>query len=125
MGLFDFLKPKKNEFKDTLSQLVNSYFPKGEKDINAGTEELLYILNNSIDKSEAKVIFIQSFAMCQLSEKFDKEDLKAHLKGYCIQHFNEAQIGKFYGYLTALTAAKMIHKKTPSEVIRRGDSYFW
>ena len=30
MGLFDFLKPKKAELDDNLSQLLKAFFPKGE-----------------------------------------------------------------------------------------------
>jgi hypothetical protein len=31
MGLFDFLKPKKNPLDEMLDNLSNSIFPKGEK----------------------------------------------------------------------------------------------
>jgi len=33
MGLFDFLKPKKNPMEEMMEKISNSIFPKGEKDI--------------------------------------------------------------------------------------------
>lgn len=125
MGLFDFFKPKKNELKDNLAHIFNSYFPKGEKDINAGTDELLFILNNKISRYEAKNIFIKSVTLSRIAEKFDKGRLKVHLSRYCLHYFNENQINKFYDYLVALSAAMMSHRRTPSEVIKKGDDYRW
>ena len=125
MGLFDFLKPKKNPMEEMMEKISNSIFPKGEKDIDAGTKELLHILNNKIDYDTAKSIFLKSAAISRISEKFDKERLKSHLAGYCIQHFSDEQVEKFHGYLTALSAAMMIHRRTPSEVRREGDKHVW
>lgn len=125
MGLFDFLKQKKDPIEEMMEKISNSIFPKGEKDINAGTKELLYILNNKIDYDTAKLIFLRSAAISRISEKFDKERLKSHLAGYCIQHFNNEQVEKFYGYLTALSVAMMVQRRTPSEVRREGNVYVW
>lgn len=125
MGLFDFLKPKKNPMEEVFQKLSNSTFPKGEKDMNAATDELLHILNNQIGRDEAKQIVIKSVAISRISKEFSKERLRQHLQGYCINHFNEAQIEKFHGYLVALSAAMLIHRRTPSEVRREGDAYVW
>ena len=125
MGLFDFFKKKKSPMEEMLEKMTNSFFPKGEKDIEAGTSELLFILENKINKETAKSIFLKSVSISRISQKFDKQRLKAHLAGYAIQHFNEQQIDKFYGYLVALSAAMMIHQRTPSEVRREGDNYVW
>ncbi|GEM_PF-1441217 len=125
MGLFDFLKPKKNPMEEMMEKISNSIFPKGEKDIDAGTKELLYILNYKIDYDTAKSIFLRSAVISRISEKFDKERLKTHLAGYCLQHFSDEQVEKFHEYLIALSAAMMIHRRTPSEVRREGDTYVW
>lgn len=125
MGLFDFLKPKKNPMEEMMESISNSIFPKGDKDIEAGTTELLHILNNKIDFETAKNIFLKSAIISRISEKFDKNRLKSHLAGYCIQHFNNEEFEKFYGYLTALSTAMLIHRRTPSEVRREGDTYIW
>lgn len=110
------------EFKEKLS---NSIFPKGERDIDAGTKELLYILNNSTDYETAKNIFLKSIVISRIAQNFDKGRLKSHLQGYCIQHFNENQIDLYYGYLMALKAAMDYSRRTPSEVKRDGDNYVW
>jgi hypothetical protein len=126
MGLFDFFKPKQSDLSIKLQQMINDFFPKGEKDIQAGTDELLFILDNRISQSEARNILIKSVALSRISEQqFNKERLKTHLAGYCIQYFNDKQIEKFHGYLGALTVAMKIHGSTPSEVKRNGNGYFW
>lgn len=125
MGFFDFLKPKKNKLNQKFEQINNDIFPKGRKDIESAVNELLLILNNSIGKSEAEVIVMKSVFISRISEKFDKERLRTHLAGYCIQHFDEPQISKFWQYLSAIKAAKMIHDRTPSEVSRDGEDYVW
>jgi hypothetical protein len=125
MGLFDFFKPKQNSLSIKLQQIINEFFPKGEIDIQAGTAELLFILNNSISQGEARNILIKSVALSRISEQFTKERLKTHLAGYCIQYFNDKQIEKFHGYLAAIAVAMEVHGSTPSDVKRNGDGYFW
>ena len=125
MGLFDFLKPKKTELDDNLSQLLKTFFPKGETDITAGTNELLLILNNSINKNEARNIFVKSVSISRVASNFDKERLVKHLDGYYLQHFNEQQLDKFFNYLTALTVAMKVHGSSPVEIKRDGDAYVW
>lgn len=125
MGLFDFLKPKKSELNDSMAHLHASIFPKGEKDMNAVTEELLLILNNKINKNEATDIALKAIAISRISQNFNRDRLKSHLAGYCLHHFNDRQIDKFYNYLAALSTAWTIHQRTPSEVKRVGDDYLW
>src|SRR5690606_4839493 len=125
MGLFDFLKPKKTELDENLSQLLKAFFPKGETDINAGTNELLFILNNTIGMHEARNIFVKSVSISRVSSNFDKQRLVNHLKGYCLQHFNEKQLDKSFDYLTALTVAMKVHGSSPVEIKRDGDAYVW
>ena len=125
MGFFDFLKPPPNPLGEIFEKMSNSIFPKGEKDIDAGTKELLHILNNKIDYDTAKSIFLKSVVISRISESFDKERLRAHLAGYCLNHFNDAQVASYYNYLVALSTAMMIHRRTPSEVKRNGDIYSW
>ena len=125
MGLFNFKKNKKTELNDNLAKMLNAFFPKGETDINAGTDEVLLILNNKINREEARNILVKSVAISRISEKFEKERLISQLKGYCIHHFNDAQIDKFFNYLTALAIAMKIHGSTPVEIKRDGDSYVW
>lgn len=125
MGLFDFLKPKKDSLNDNLSQMLSTFFPKGETDINTGTDELLQILNNKIERKLARDIFVKSVSMSRISAKFDRERLVNHLRGYCLQHFNDEQIDKFLTYLNTLTMALAIHGSPPSQVKRKGDGYAW
>lgn len=125
MGLFDFLKPKKDSLNDNLSQMLNAFFPKGETDINAGTDELLLILNNKIDRKLARDIFVKSVSMSRISAKFDRERVVNHLRGYCLQHFNDEQIDRFLTYLNTLTMALAIHGSPPSQVKRQGEGYAW
>jgi hypothetical protein len=125
MGFLSFLRHKKIPLKERLDKMFDSMFPKGEKDVKAGTKELLCILNNKIDYGTARTIFLKSIAISRIAKEFDKERLKIHLTGYCIHHFNEAQIEKYYNYLVALSTAMLIHNRTPSEVRRVGDAYVW
>jgi len=125
MGFFDFFKSKKKPGNELLESLTNSLFPKGIKDIQAGTNELLYILNNKIDSSIAENIFVKSSAISRIAKDFDKERLKLHLSGYCIQYFNDSQIDKYYNYLKTLSIAILIDNRTPSEVRRVGENYVW
>jgi hypothetical protein len=116
MGFFDFLKPKKSELEETMEKMIASIFPKGPKDIDAITDELMRILDNKIRRQEARNIAIKSTSLSRISEKFDEERLKLHLKGYCLHHFNDQQIKQFHGYLVFLTVASAMFGKTPSEV---------
>lgn len=125
MGIFNFFNSKKNEQKDAVPHMFNSIFPKGRKDMYAGADELLRILNNSITREEARDILVKSAALSRITKKFDKERLITHLSGYCLHHFNEKQIEQFYNYLVALSAAMLIHRRTPSEIRREGETYLW
>ena len=126
MSIFNLFKAKKsNPFEEIREKMMNSMFPKGPKDIDAGAKELLYILNNKIDIQTSRTIFMKSYTICTVAEKFDVERLKTHLKGYCIQHFEEKQIEQFYSYLVALNTAMTVNRRTPSEVRREGNSYLW
>lgn len=125
MGLFDFLKPKLNPMADIFERMSNQIFPKGQKDIDAATSELLFILNNKISRDAAKSIFLKSVVISRISENFDEERLKAHLAGYCIEHFTESQIQNFFNYLVALKTAITVNQRTPSEVRREGEIYIW
>ncbi len=123
MGLFDFLKPKKSELNETLAHMSASFFPKGEKDINAVTDAVLHILNNKISREDAKNIALKSVAISRISKEFSKDRLRMHLSGYCLQHFNDKQVETFHGYLSLLTIGSMMFRKTPSEIVREGDTW--
>lgn len=124
MGLFDFFKPKKNkELNNTLAKLNETFFPKGKKDMEAVTDAVLYILDYKIDKDEAQTIAVRSVAISRISENFSQERLKQHLSGYSLHHFNDSQIEKFHGYLSLLSIASMMFKKSPSEVVRQNDTW--
>src|SRR5690606_3734876 len=122
MRLSDFLKPKKTELDDNLSQLLKAFFPKGETDINAGTNELLLILNNSIHQNEATNIFVKAVSMSRVTSNFHKERLIKHLSGCCVQQFNEQELDKFFNYLTAWTVAMKVHGSSPVEITRDVDA---
>lgn len=123
MGLFNFLRPKKIDFNNILAQMHSRLFPNGQKDITAVTDALLLILNHKISKEEAESIAVKSVALSRITEKFNKERLKQHLKGYCIQYFNDEQIKAFHGYLAFLIYADIMFGKTPSDVV--GNGVFW
>lgn len=127
MGFFDFLKPKQNNQKnDNFARWDATWFPKGEMDINYAIKELLFILNNKIESSEAETIIIKSIAISNIAQEFNKERLKLHLAGYCLNHFNEAQIDAFYNYLQACKVGRLMNQKTPSEITRLEDNgYAW
>ena len=125
MGLFDFLKPKKSPLDAMMEKMHHSFFPKGQKDIDAATNELLQILNNKISRQEAGSILLKSIMISAISEKFTEERLRQHLAGYCIQHFNSAQVKRFYEYLGSIAVAKMVHNRTPSEIRRTAEGYEW
>jgi hypothetical protein len=125
MGLFDFFKPKKPKIKEVFEKISNQMFPKGEKDINAGADELMRILKNKINKDLAKNIFLKSMAISKIVENFDEERLRMHLGGYCLEYFTTDEVKFFHSYLMALNAAMRIHGKTPSEVTREGEIYYW
>ena len=98
-------------------------FPKGQKDIDAITDALLYILNNKVSRSEAQTIAVKSVTISRISEEFSRERLKQHLAGYCLKYFNEKQIETFHGYLSFLIVADTMFKKSPSELVRQGDTW--
>ncbi|MBP6870984.1 MAG: hypothetical protein KBC43_03165 [Bacteroidales bacterium] len=123
MGLFDFLKPNKKEINNELTQMNASFYPKGAKDINAVTDEVLYILDNKISRDEARTIALRSVTISRISSEFSEERLKRHLAGYCLHHFNDNQVKKFHGYLSFLTIASVMFKASPSEVVRDGDMW--
>ena len=128
MGLFDFLKPKKNPTRKVLRNfhlMMKSTFPKGDKDINAAANELLYILDNRISQDEAQEIVRLSTGISRISRDFTKERLRQHLAGYCLHHFTDSQVEEFHRYLNDLTDAMMINGRSPSEVTREGDLYIW
>ena len=125
MRIFDFFKPQKKPLNEFVESMTNSMFPKGKKDIQAGTNELLFILNNKIDYNTAEGIFVRSTALSRISKEFDRERLRSHLSGYCIEHFDNSQIDKYFDYLTALSFAMILNNRTPSEVRREGSIYVW
>ena len=124
MGLFDFLKPKKSPLHEMMEKMNNSLFPKGQKDIDAATEELLQILNRKVSLKEAQTILMKSIAISAISSNFTEERLRQHLAGYCIQHFSGAQVKRFYEYLASIATAKMSNR-TPSEITRTATGYTW
>lgn len=125
MGLFDFLKPKQDNLQDTTAALLKSFFPKGQEDINAGTNMLLLILNNRIGREEAQNILIKAVSISRISSSFDEARLHTHLSGYCLHHFNQAQVNSFYNYLLALTMSQKFNNISPAGVRKEGEAYVW
>lgn len=125
MGLFDFLKTKPSKVHELFIKMEANIFPKGEIDRNAVVNELLNILDNKISRSEALDIFLKSVFISYFSENFDIDQLRDHLMGYCLDRFSENQLDRFYKYLLAIKAANRFSRKSPSEIWREGDAYFW
>jgi hypothetical protein len=96
MGLFDFFKPKKNPMQELFENMNNNMFPKQDKDISAATDELLNILHYKIEREEAKSIILRAIPLSRIAKEFSEARLRVHLEGYCLQHFNNEQVGKFY-----------------------------
>lgn len=125
MGLFDFLKPKKSIANNAFEKLSSSMFPNGNKDIEAGAEEVMNILENRVDKSTAKSILVKSVAISQIAENFDENRLIVHLEGYCIQYFDEVKMKQFYSFLRAIEEAALVSRKGASEIRRENEQYVW
>ncbi len=125
MGIFDLFKKKKTPMEELYEKMSNMIFPKGPKDIDAGTAELLSILNHKVSEETAKSVFLKSAFISRIVENFDEDRLRSHLAGYALQHFNQRQLVQFYIYLVAISAAIIINGITPSEVRRDGDEYVW
>jgi hypothetical protein len=82
-----------------VDKVIKDIFPNGEKEIKGRTNALLRILDNKVDEPTARRILMQSSAICYLSDAedpFDKERLRKHLAGYCLQYFNEKSLQEFY-----------------------------
>ena len=126
MGLFDFLKPKPSKTEELFARMSAEMFPKGQKDIDAVVDSLLFILNEKINRQEAEKIVLKSMAISRLStpNEFTKERLKQHLSSYCLEHFNDKQVELFHGYLSFLFIASQRFGKTPSELFREGDAWY-
>lgn len=125
MKIFKIFSRKKSILDKPQLQNENDYFPNGEADIFAGTNEILNILEDKITRPEARNIFLKSVNMSREPLKLDRERLISHLSGYCIHHFNSVQIDKYLSYLTALTVACNIFDCSPIDVERDGDGYIW
>ncbi len=95
-------KQNNRELRDLLSKMHEEIFPNGKKDIDDGTNELLRILNNSIDTKTAENIFMKSSSICftsSMNNGFSKERLKRHLAPYALHLFNDTALNEFYNYI--------------------------
>jgi hypothetical protein len=122
MGLFDFLKPKPSKTEEIFARMRAEMFPKGQKDVDAVVDSLLFIVNNKINRQEAERIVLKSMAMNFLSAP--NEFTKERLKEQCPHHFNEKEVELFHGYISFLFIASQRFGKTPSELIREGDAWY-
>jgi len=123
MNFFNIFK--KDPWKKIFKEMNKAILPNSEDDIVAGTNELMNILNNTIDEEKARPIFLKSIAISYFSEGFTKQRLIEHLDRYCLQFFNDDQVDKFYGYLVALRIAMGTSKKSASEVKKKDGKYYW
>jgi len=90
------------ELQELLAKMQKEIFPNGEIDIKEGTNELLRILNNSIDVNTAENILFESSFICyttSLNGQFSKERLRQHLAPYALHYFSDNALSKFYDYL--------------------------
>lgn len=95
-------KENRSELQGLLSKMHKEIFPNGQQDIDKGTQELLRILNYSIDEKTAQNIFMKSSSICyttSMSNGFSKERLKQHLSPYALHYFDDTSLGSFYNYL--------------------------
>ena len=108
MGLFGSSQQKK---EDPINDLLKKIFPNGISDINDGTDELLRILNNGVQRQTAQDIFVKSFARSTMDTNFDLNDLKIHHDGYCKGIFSPSQLQQLLDYLTARKLALLFGGK--------------
>jgi hypothetical protein len=123
MGFFDLFRRKKSNLQNIAEEMRAGMFPNGQKDMDAITDALLFVLNNSISRVEAQGIATRSFVLSGVAQDFTAERLKQHYAGYCLHHFNDEEITTFHGYLQFVRIAKTMFGKSPSEVIRQGDKW--
>lgn len=107
--------PKK-ETPFGLAEMSKQIFPKGEKDVEAGTKELLVILSNKISSEAARETFMNSLSLSIISEKFDLERLKIHLSPYSLKYFTEDELKKFHEYLVFINFSMLMFNKSTADV---------
>tara|TARA_B100000809_G_scaffold142007_1_gene139575 strand:+ start:1105 stop:1392 length:288 start_codon:yes stop_codon:yes gene_type:complete len=95
MRIFDFLRPKKSKLDRALDDVMRHTFPNGSRDINAGADELLLIIDHKVSREEAQEIFVGSVAISRMSKRFDEERLRLHLIGSGREYFNDEQVHQF------------------------------
>jgi hypothetical protein len=125
MSIFNFFRKKKESPLDTMMDgMMNNMLPKGQKDIDAGTDELLRIIKFKANHETASNIFVKAIAISRIAENFNEERLRIHLKGYAIEYFTDREVHDFFNYLMALKNAMLIHRKTPSEIYFDGSGSY-
>jgi hypothetical protein len=100
-------KRSKHGLQDLFEKIQREIFPNGKIDIDAGTKELLRILNNKVNEETAQTIFLKSSSICyttSLNNEFSKERLKQHLSPYALHYFNDKALNDFYAYLLSKNA---------------------
>jgi len=106
MGLFKKKKSQDKDIDEWAKKAIGIIFPKGEKDIEIGCNELLNILHNKVDKKTAKNILLRSLGLCYThilrEEAIEKERLKMHLSGYALSYFDDKELNEFHIYLLDL-----------------------
>ena len=92
----------KNKFEEELKKLHGEIFPNDREDIDKGTDKLLEILDNRIDREEAEQIFVKSASICYMTSLeilFTEERLTQHLAPYALKYFKDDELEQFYMYL--------------------------
>lgn len=121
MDLSNFFDKNDENIDAKLDQVSNYLLPAGDKDKEAGVQEVLHLVNHQTDQELAEVIFLKSLFLSRFAGNFGKDGLKAHLSGYCLEYFNDNQIGNFHKYLTVLANAQMLYGSSPSHIKRTKD----
>lgn len=105
--LLELLKFLNTEYDKEVerSQLLQfqNIFPRGQKDVDKQTNDLMRLLKGNITQPNAELIMVKASSFCvgrrNGNRKFTKDDLKKILMPDDIKYFNEDALNEFYDYL--------------------------
>lgn len=104
LGLLKFLDAEyEKELERSKLLIFQNIFPRGQKDVDERTKDLIHILNGNITQADAELIIVKASSFCvgrrNGNRKFTKDDLKKILMPDDIKYFNEDALNEFYDYL--------------------------
>ena len=105
--------------EEMMAQMSQALFPNGDQDIQAGANELLYIVKNDIDAEGATRVFMKSAFISRFFAGFNVAKLQEHLvSNLATQYFNEHQLHNYYRYLQSLNFVDFLYQTPLSQLSR-------